>query len=434
MYPELTEEQRFPILSPEGRKLLYRMRQHPHAPLWNWPNGEQLDAVGLEKVFDFQKRLFSQPRFESLDPPDWLDSFVQNCLSQVPFYRQRSPHGTRFEHIPTFRRADLAPRVWDFVPDNQPLDQLITFSSSGTTGYPTRTPHHPFSSACGVPLIEYALSELHSIRFPRNPEQVAITNIAAYPGAFTTAIVVSYLHEAGCIRVNLDQSAWKAPQDRSAYINHWQAPVWLGDPVALGAIESLDIDHQPKAIVSSIMQLTDAYSSHLSQRYGCPVVDLYAMTEAGIIAAGTPSGHRILPHDLHVEILNADDTPCPPNTTGEIVLTGGRNPFLPLLRYRTGDFGSLSLIDGHRFIVGLSGRTPVDYRSSSGERIHSMQLNHLIRRHCVQRYQMKPQIDGTYRLEIQGNVDQASLLTEVEELFGSNVQVIFEPKVSAPTR
>jgi len=40
MYPELSEEERFPLLTQRGRELLYRMRQHPNAPIWNWPNGE----------------------------------------------------------------------------------------------------------------------------------------------------------------------------------------------------------------------------------------------------------------------------------------------------------------------------------------------------------------------------------------------------------
>ncbi len=69
-------------------------------------------------------------------------------------------------------------------------------------------------------------------------DHVAITNVAAYPGAFTTAIVVSYLNEAGCVRVNLDPSAWRNEGDRERYIDEWKAPVWLGIQLLLGQWKS----------------------------------------------------------------------------------------------------------------------------------------------------------------------------------------------------
>lgn len=83
MYPELSEQERFPMLTTQGRALLHRMRQHPAAPTWNWPNGEQLKPSGLEKVLDFHTRLFSQNARKTNDPPDWLGDFVEHCLTDV---------------------------------------------------------------------------------------------------------------------------------------------------------------------------------------------------------------------------------------------------------------------------------------------------------------------------------------------------------------
>jgi len=424
MYPELTEAERFPLLTPRGRELLYRMRQHPHAPIWNWPNGEQLDEAGLHRVHSFAKSLNDAASRTNPSDPDWLFPYVERCLREVPFYRKQSRPGTPFQDIPTFSRADLAPRVWEFVPDSMPLDQTIVFSSSGTTGYPTRTPHHPYSAACGVPLIEFALRSLHGIELPRGPENVAITNIAAYPGAFTTTIVVAYLQEAGCVRVNLHPSAWRSTNDRARYIDEWQAPIWLGDPVAFEALETIDVGYSPKAIISSIMHLSDAYATRLGNRYGCPVLDLYAMTEAGIIAVRTHEGHRILPHDLHVEILDADDQQCAPGVHGEITLTGGRNPFLPLLRYRTGDFAALEVHDQERLLVNFHGREQIEYRTSSGLVIHSMEVTRLMRRHPVLRYEMKQRTGGGFELYYDGDIDSAKVRIQLEELFGEAVGLL----------
>jgi phenylacetate-CoA ligase len=427
-YPELSETERFPILTARGRSLLNRMRQHPNAPHWNWPNGEQLDEAGLARVHAFASELQRPREYSQQELPAWLGPFVDRCLETVPFYRKRYKAGTAFASVQTTRRSDLAPKVWEFVPDDEPLDQLVVFSSSGTTGYPTRTAHHPYTAACGIPLIEHAMRSMHGIEFIREPDRVALTNVAAYRGAYTTAIVVAYLQEAGCIRVNLDASAWRDPEDCSRFINAWQAPIWLGDPIAYGSLERTATDHAPQAIVSSIMHLSDAYADRLSSRYGCPVLDLYAMTEAGIIAVKTKHGHRIVPHDLWVEILDEHDQACPMGVRGEIVLTGGRNPFLPLLRYRTGDFASMAEIDGQQVLVGFEGRAPIEYRTKRGIVIHSMEINRVMRTYPVLRYETRQSNDHRFELLYQGDVDTRSLQSELDALFGEQVLLRQQPE------
>ena len=425
MHPELSEQERFPMLSPVGREFLYHMRQHACAPLWNWPNGEQLNQQGLELVQRFHRDLSAPRDSESCEHPRWLKEYVDRCLQEVPFYRQRTRLGTSFQDIPSCSRQDLAPRVWDFVPDEMPLEELITFSSSGTTGYPTRTAHHPFSAACGVPLIEYALRQLHGITLLRGSDRVAILNIAAFPEATTTAIVVAFLEEAGCIRVNLDPAPWRSTEHRAEYINHWKAPIWLGDPIAFRAMEQIAVDYQPQAIISSIMHLNESYADHLRRKYGCPVIDLVAMTEAGIIAARTRHGHRVLPHDIFVEILDLNDRLCPPGVRGEITLTGGRNPFLPLLRYRTGDFAALDIIDGHRTLLNFAGREPVEYATASGRVVHSMEVIRLMRRYPIAHYALRNTSETDYELSIQGDVDRCAFEQEVRSLLGQSTAISY---------
>ena len=426
-YPELSEEQRFPLLTESGRKLLYRMRQDSNAPIWNWPNGEQLNERGLSRVNQFADAL--RQHVESgratLDEPDWIDDYVDYCLTEVAFYRRRGRRGLSLQEIPTCGRVDLAPRAWEFVPDSESLDELIAFSSSGTTGRPTRTPHHPYSAACGVPLMEQAVRMFIDVPFPRGHENVAICNVAAYPGAYTTAIVVAYLQEAGCIRVNLDPSAWRKAEDREAYLNRWTAPIWLGDPVAFGALEKLAIDYKPKAILSSIMHMSPALSNRLSLKYMCPVLDMYALTEAGIVAVGNENGHRIIPHDLFVEVLDKGERRCAPGVRGEIVLTGGRNPYFPLLRYRTGDFASLRIIDGQRVLVGLEGREPIEYPIQDGRVIHSMELTRLMRRHPVLQYEMKIVGEYSYELHVLGDIDRSAFAAELSDLFKFPIPIIY---------
>lgn len=424
MYPELTEAERFPLLTPAGRKLLYAMRQHPQAPVWNWPNGEQLDAAGLAKVRHFADTLRRPTLSRAGQLPEWLPGFVDFCLAEVPFYRRRSPAGTPLHSIPSCSRADLAPRVWEFVPDSQPLNELIVFSSSGTTGFPTQTPAHPASAASGIPLIEQAIAAT-GVSFPRGPEQMALSNIVAYRGAYTTAIVVAYLQEAGCVRVNLVSDVWRSPGDRAAYLDHFWAPVMLGDPQAFAALEGIGFERPPQVLVSCIVEMPDGFAKELSARYGCPVIDLYALTEAGIVAVKTPHGHAILPPDLHVEILDEHDQPCPPGCVGEITLTGGRNPFLPLLRYRTGDYASLAWFDGRPTLVGLEGRRPVCFPTAD-RLVHSMEVTRLMRKFPLAQYQLHQDEPGGFRFAFRGAAREDELRAALHELLGDGAQLLIE--------
>lgn len=424
MYPEISEAERFPILTDKGRKLLYQMRQHPNAPIWNWPNGEQLDEHGLEIVHRFADKLknFYEGHTDknSATQPNWLNAFTEYCTESVPFYRSRAlslgqtKHQT-FAAMPTCCREDLAPKVWDFVPDDISLEHLIVFSTSGTTGHPTRMLSHPATAACGVPLIEAALRR-ESIAIPNGPEHVPITNVASYRGAFTTAIVVAYLKEAGCVRVNLHPSAWRSPEDRTAFINQWQSPIWLGDPIAFADFTKIETSYKPRAIVSSIMSMNPTLATQLSETYECPVLDLYAMTEVGIVAVNSHLGHEVLPHDLYVEIVDQKGEPVPDGVRGEVTVTCNRNPYMPLLRYRTGDFASIVRIGTRTILAGLEGRSPVMFPLPSGRVVHSMEVTRLMREHPLLQYRLIQNKDGGFDFGFRGWVDRDKLRQQLREL------------------
>lgn len=425
MYPELTESERFPLLTHAGRSFLRSMRQHPQAPIWNWPNGEQLDARGLATVEAYAQRLRSERLFGRHETPEWIAPFVDFCLAEVPFYRQRSRAGTPWNTIPTCSRADLAPRVWSFVPDSQPLDELIVFSSSGTSGFPTQTAHHPASAAAGLPLMEAAMT-IAGVKFPRGPEQMALLNVAAYSGAYTTAIVMAYLAESGCIRINLTRDAWRSETDCENYLNAFAAPVVLGDPQSLSTLMTIDLQQTPRVLLSSIFEMSDGVATKLGDHFGCPVLDLYAMTEAGIVAVKTKHGHRLLSPDLFVEILDEHDQPCRPGTVGEITLTGGRNPFLPLLRYRTGDFAALDWIDGSPTLIHLQGRRPVCFPVGDRQ-VHSMEVTRLLRRFPLIQYQLHQNRSGHFRFRYRGAAETTELEDALRSLLGAHSRVVIEP-------
>ncbi len=250
--------------------------------------------------------------------------------------------------------------------------------------------------------------------------------MAAYRDAFTTAIVIAWLQEAGCVRVNLHPSAWRKPGDCEAFINHWRAPIWLGDPIAFEQMLQLDLDHRPRAILSSIMRMPDALDSKLTERYQCPVLDIIAMTEVGLLAVKTEQGHEVMPHDVYVEILGENDRPVPDGERGEVTVTSRRNPMMPLLRYRTGDFASIRRDGARTLLIDYQGRLPVQFLLSSGRVVHCMEVTRLMRRYPLMQYRLhQPAIDH-FRFAYRGHIDEHALRRELSELLEQPPHFEFE--------
>jgi phenylacetate-CoA ligase len=83
-------------------------------------------------------------------------------------------------------------------------------------------------------------------------------------------------------------------------------------------------------------------------------------------------------------VLRPDGTPAAAGELGEIAVTGGRNVFAPLLRYRTGDFGRMDYSpcpcgDPMPRLLQLEGRCPVLIRSSDGTPVSTVDLSRLLR-------------------------------------------------------
>src|SRR5690606_39989377 len=98
-----------------------------------------------------------------------------------------------------------------------------------------------------------------------------------------------------------------------------------------------------RSILSTSMTLLQGLKDRLAHRFGCPVINLYSMNEAGPIATddGSGLGLRLEQSTLQVDILDGQNRPSGHQEHGEITLTGGFHPCLPLLRYRTGHYARL---------------------------------------------------------------------------------------------
>ncbi len=400
-----------PSISPAGADLYARIVQHPDAPPWNTRIGDAMRADDHAVLSAFRATLCAPDAPLPPAPPSSPDGLpLDRWRRLVPWFRDRAPVGRPWAEIPCSSREDLSRDLVDFLPDELPewadLSRLIRYDTSGTTGQPLALPSHPATVSANHALLDWLL-RLHGVALPRGPRPVG-AHVCAQHSTFTFTAVLSMWGDAAFCKVNLNPREWH-PDSARRFLQDLDPPLISSDPPALAALLRLDPDIRPRAVLSGASALPPGLRAALLERYGCPVLDWYSLTETGPVAAavfhpgapdspGDGTAHALLCPDLYVEITDPYGYPLPDGEHGEITVSGGRNPYLPLLRYRTGDHARLSSSGQGRLLLGLQGRAPVGYRAADGLPVTPMDLARPLHRWRLAAHEFRQLPDGTGEL------------------------------------
>ena len=427
----VTEQERFPTLSHAGREMLKFLREHPHAPIYRNISGNHLTADEVEHVRAFEREVQNaQVGWQPGAHPIWLDEFVAHCFEATPFYRRYGARPRFFEDIPPLTRADLSRHYVSLVPDGLPLDRLIGFATTGTSGHPLQIASYPPVAASYLAFFKRALAR-RGITLAHGRGQVGVVLVGWQKKCWTYVSVTPTMDESGLAKINLHPNDWRDPADRAKYLDALNTEVYTGDPIAFAELAKLPLQTRPKAMLSTSMALLPGMKRELEAHFGCPVIDIYSMNETGPIAAGEPTGHALLQNHLFIEILGADGAPVAPGARGEITLTGGFNPYLPLLRYRTGDFAALRFDGLQPMLVGLEGRPPTTYKTTSGERINNIDVTHALQPFALPQFALHQFGDGSLKFRARfGPADPAQVKDALLALFGPAQRLTIEPLVN----
>jgi phenylacetate-CoA ligase len=424
--PYLSDEERFPLLSESGRLRLKGLREHPHAPRYNMACGDRLDRQAVDRVALFERQLFAAPLGRhGVEPPAWAVDFAARSLREVPIYRRRGGTPSNFESIPPVDRSDIAREPWSFVPDHEDLSKLIVYYTSGTHGRPMDVLAHPEFAAKRLPLFRAALAK-HGVTLDGG-NRVSIVFVCSQLSTITYASVSTYLGEAGHVKINLNPDDWRDLDDRAKFIEACDPEIFSGDPLSLLDLAALQVNVRPKALVSSAMAMMPGARAFLEERFGCPVVDLYSTCESGPIAVAVGERFLVLPHDLYVEVIDRDGRRCREGERGEIALTGGRNPYLPLLRYRTGDWAAMTFEGGVAGLRDFEGRDPVVFRAVDGRAINNIDVTTVMRPFALSQFAVKQRGDGSLLLRLRDLTPSGSIVTALRQLFGAAQKIDVEP-------
>ena len=103
----------------------------------------------------------------------------------------------------------------------------------------------------------------------------------------------------------------------------------------------------PLAVDSLAEPADERLRDRIARAWGCPLTNVYGLTEAPAIAVSYENSSTLTLHDdiAIIEVVNADGQPTSPGEVGErILVTTLTNRTLPLVRYEVTD--QLALLDG----------------------------------------------------------------------------------------
>lgn len=404
----LTDGERWPSLPAADLARVEAARQHPAAPVWVHATGDRLDAADLTAL---AAREQVRP---SASPPGWVAALVERVHATVPRYRAaardgRSGPSSPLHDLPTVTRHDLLTDLAAHVPVDVPLDRVLQGTSSGSTGAALLVPLHPRSVAADL-LLLHALVEATGAPWAADAARLGLVNLVDQRAAFTYLSAMSaFPRDPGVpaplmARVNLDASAWRAPGDRERWFAEHDPQVVSTSTLPLVHLLDLaeaGLELHPLAVVNGATHVTPAVRRRVRDVWDAPLLDLYGLRETGPVAVATEGdpGHVLVDRRVHVEVLDPAGRPVPPGERGEVVVTVDENPYLPLLRYRTGDHAALgSTADGRPVLLGLEGRAAVRYLDAAGVARPSVDATQVLQAAGLVAWHLHQDADGAVRL------------------------------------
>jgi len=380
-----------PMITPQGQANLSRIQQHISAPRWTRSEmGDRASEEDLEALAAFRIFLEKAPRPGFLTaPPSHVLAFVEAAGATSSAIAERldgiDDLDTQWGSVPTTSREDLMSRLSAMVPVGVDFSRMVAYDTSGTTGHAIQIPSHPATVARAHAFAEQAL-KLWGVPFEPGPEDVACMNVCAQYDTLTFPTVFSAWNQAGFAKINLNPATWAGGIEAARAFMEDLSPLFLtGTPLSFEELMRWEVPVRPGALISTAVGLEAPVRERLAGHFQCPVIDWYSTTETGPIAYDHPDGKGkwLAAQDLFVEIVDEDGRPLPMGEHGAIAVTGGRNPYLPLLRYRTGDSARLVEVGGSVRLVELEGRAALMFRGAHGEAVNAVDIARVLRHVAV---------------------------------------------------
>jgi phenylacetate-CoA ligase len=197
--------------------------------------------------------------------------------------------------------------------------------------------------------------------------------------------------------------------------------------------ERLDPPVGLRAVFTTAEPLFDFQRKTIEAAFGCPVAVEYGCRDGGLVALECPDGGlHMFAESMHVEILDPDA-----DGRGEIALTNFDSLAFPIIRYRTGDMGSLDPTPcpcGRALpkLRNVEGRRTDFLVTPSGRVLHALSAIYLLRDSpSVREFRVVQESPDHLTVEIVpsgsfGVTEQSGLRSQFATVFGADVRVDFQ--------
>ncbi len=412
-----------PTASAASRATIAALYSHASAPKWNHPAGDRLTLEDIEQLQAFAVELAQARGPRPSRPDEKILAWAEQRIAQTPLFRRNINAGldiTRdWDQLPTTSREDVASHAEHLVPDDAPLERMIMYRTAGTTGHALLVAHDALAVASYIPLLNLALAR-YGVDTRFTPEVTACFLVGSQRRTVTYPTALAAWNGAGFAKLNLFADEWPSVRARQNYFAHFAPRILTGDPLSFADMLEAGINSGAKVLVTTAVAMSAGLKQRLENAYACPVIDWYSLTETGPLGYACTHGHGYhwLPHDVFLETL--DESGRPTTTRGEITVSGGRNPFIPLLRYRTGDWGRIDYAacpcgDPMPRLLELEGRTPVRFRSGSGNNVSTQDVATVLRRFPLVQHQFEQDASGACNLTYRALAGAAWARGDLEE-------------------
>jgi phenylacetate-CoA ligase len=379
-----------------------------------------------------------------------LSDFLHHIARHVPYYRDifgelglgpddiRSP--ADFEQLP-FLTKEIIRQAGDRIITTDPKRKGYSSSTGGSTGEPL---YFYIDKAAGPARRANTLRAFRWIGIDAGDWQAHISGFPLdipWKERFVSGVRNFFNNMKYLSSFNMSEPTM---QSFATMLKRYKPDLLIGYPSALTVFaefcrsRSMSGIH-PRAIISGGEKMYPHQKKTLESVFDAPVFDRYGSNEFANVAqeCAERNGLHMFNDMMYIEIIHESGRPCQSGEVGEIVITDFLNPYMPFVRYRTGDlavptdrvctcgrgFTLLDRIEGRTFdtIVMPDGRSIGGYFWTYLSRvvpgIKQFQVEQRDRRRIVYRIVPGPEWK---------NESPATLAATVKEQVGPGVDVSFD--------
>jgi phenylacetate-coenzyme A ligase PaaK-like adenylate-forming protein len=292
-----------------------------------------------------------------------LSALLRHAAAASPFYRERSPHalgdtGIALDELPVLtkselmasfdrlvtdsrlRLGELEAHVASLARDEYYLGEYRVMATSGTTGERALIVYgrREWSLALAAVLRWMAMMGIS----PRLPRRMSLAAIGA-PSPVHVSNRYSITMDVGLHRM-LRLPATADIEELTRALNAFgpEAVIVYASIAGLLAIEQLEgrLRIRPRVVSTTSEVLSDEVRARIRAAWGVEPYNLYAMTEAGIVASECAEHRGLHAYDdlAILEVVDEAGHPVPPGTPGQrLLVTNLVNRAQPLIRYEVSD-------------------------------------------------------------------------------------------------